>query len=487
MAMKVKAARGVLWSFLEYGGGEGISFIVFLVLARLVAPEDFGIVALAGVFVAFVQVFLLQGFADAIIQRQKLTADHCSTAFWSNVAIAGLFFLATEATADRLAAAFAQPRLAEVLRWLSLVFISTALISTHQAVFKRELQFRSFALRALVGITAGGAVGVVLALKGFGVWALVGQQLTNGLASVIVIWSTSSWRPRLRFSKPCFREMAPFAGNVVGSNLVGFMFKKLDVFLIGWFFDAELLGYYYLVQRLLVTVGLLTLSTVQSIVMPVLSRLQGDRERFNGVFATTIQLVHAIWLPLVLGMGLIASPLLPLLFGAKWQPSVPLMEIMTLTAFSMVFSFFSGPVLYAAGQPQSHLRLSLIQVAITVLIFLPLTQVGLIGVAISYALSYALIAPLHLFVLQRDAGVNPWWALAGCRAPTGAAIAMAIAVLALKAELLASLSPVAALIALVMLGVAVYCGMLALFAPNLVRRVVGLVESALGRQPVVAP
>jgi PST family polysaccharide transporter len=487
MALKVKAARGVLWSFLEFGGGEGISFVVFLILARLVAPEDFGIVSLAGVFVSLAQVFLVQGFSDAVIQREDLTPDHCSTAFWSNVAIAAVFFVATVAGANLIAAAFGQPRLAEVLRWLSLVFVSTSLISIHQAVFKRELQFASFAMRALVGITLGGVVGVVMALQGYGVWALVGQQLTNGAASILVIWSTSEWRPRLRFSPRCFREMAGFTANVIGSNLVGFLYKKLDVFLIGFFFTAELLGYYYLVQRLLITMGLLTLSTVQSIVMPVLSRLQHDPGRFRYVFAQTIQLVHSLYLPVVLGIGLVASPLVPLLFGAKWQPSVLLTQIMSLNAFFAVFSFFSGPVLYAVGRPESHFRLSLAQVVVTAAVFLPMTYFGLTGVAISNALSTALVAPLHLYILRRDAGISPAAVLGGCRAPTLAGIAMAGAVLALKGEALAALSPMAALGVLVTTGAIVYFGVLALLAPDLVRRVIHLVESALARQPITAP
>jgi PST family polysaccharide transporter len=487
MVSKAKAARGVLWSFLEFGGGEGISFAVFLVLARLVAPEDFGVVSLAGVFVALVQVFLNQGFSDAVIQREELTRDHCSTAFWSNVAIACVFLVATLLGADLLAAAFGQPQLAPVLRWLSLVFVSTSLISIHQAVFKRELQFFSFAMRALVGITAGGAAGIVMALSGYGVWSLVGQQLVNGAASILVIWTTSAWRPQLRFSRRCFQDMAKFSGNVIGSNLVAFFYKRLDVFLIGFFFSAELLGYYYLVMRLITTMGLLTLSTVQSIVMPVLSRLQNDAHRFREVFATTIQLVHSVWLPVVLGIGLVASPAIGILFGAKWQPSVPIMEIVSLNAFTAVFSFFSGPVLYAAGRPESHLRLSLLQIVLTVAIFLPMTQFGLVGVAISNVLSTALVAPIHLYVLKRDTGIDPKTVLSGCRGATLAGLAMAAAVLILKGEAMATLSSGSALAVLVGIGGLVYLGILALLAPDLVRRVIGLLESARGRQAVTAP
>jgi O-antigen/teichoic acid export membrane protein len=485
MGMKAKAARGVLWSLLEYGGGEGISFIIFLVLARLVAPSDFGVVALAGVFVAFVQLFLIQGFSDAVIQRQDLRPEHIDTAFWSNVGIAMVFFLPTVAGAGVIAELFRQPLLEDVLRWLSLVFVSTALISTHQAVFKRDFQFRAFALRALIGISVGGGVGMTMAAMGFGVWSLVGQQLANGFASVVVMWSSSHWRPRIRFSVACFRDMAGFAANVIGSNLVGFAYKKLDVFLIGYFLDAKSLGYYYLVQRLLMTMGLVTLSTIQSIVMPVLSRLQDDRQRFCDAFATTVQLTQTVWLPMVLGLGLVSAHLIPLLFGEQWRPTIPVLQVMSLTAFTAVFSFFSGQALYAAGRPQAYLRLALIQVAITAALFVPGAMWGLGGVAIAYVAVSLLIIPAHLMVLKENAGIEPIELLRCTRAPVLAAIAMGIVVAAVETSV-TELSPIVMLAVEVSAGAAAYLAVLGLAAPGLVKTAVGMVESALGRPPVPA-
>jgi PST family polysaccharide transporter len=486
MAMKVKAARGVLWSFLEFGGGEGISFVVFLVLARLVTPDDFGIVAFAGVFVAFAQLFLVQGFSDAIVQRREIEPDHIYTAFWTNLAIATVFLIAIELGAGLLAEIFGQPRLAPVLRWLSLVFVSTALISTHQAVFRRELRFSSFALRALVGITLGGVVGVAMAFAGCGVWSLVGQQLTNGLASVIVIWATSDWHPHLRFSRRCFREMASFSANVIGSNLVGFLCKKTDVFLIGFFFAERQLGYYYLVQRILITMGLVTLAAVEAIVMPVLSRLQEDRGRFADTFATTLQLVQAVWMPAILGLGLIAPLLLPMLFGAQWRPSVPLLQVMTLTGFTTVFSYFSGKVLYAAGRPDANLRLSLLQVMITVAIYLPATRFGLIGVAAAFTAVSTAVIPFHLWMLHRAAGIDPFAVLMRSVAPAIATVAMIAGLGLMSHGPFDQLPPIAALAAMVVCGAVIYGAVLTALAPGLVRTMIELVESALGRSPLAA-
>jgi PST family polysaccharide transporter len=487
MALKLKAARGVLWSLLEYGGGEGISFLVFLALARLLAPDSFGIVALAGVFVAFVQVFLVQGFMDAVIQREELRREHLDTAFWSNQAIAGTFFLLTQLAAAPAAAAFGKPLLEDVLRWLSLVFISTALISIHQAVFKRELRFAAFAVRAIIGVSVGGAVGVAMAIMGYGVWSLVGQQLANGAASVIVMWATSDWRPRLRFSTSAFRDMARFTAHVIGSNLVGFLYKKLDVFLVGFFLDPKQLGYYYLVQRLLTTTGLVTLSAVQSIVMPVLSRLQGDPARFRQVYGSTVQIVHAVYLPAVVGLGAVGSVLIPFVFGDQWRPAVPVFEIMCLVGFTLPLTFFSGPVLWAAGEPQAYLRLSVVQVLLTAAIFLPASQFGINAVAAAFTAVTALIIPVHLYVLRRHAWVDPLDLLKRCLPSAIAGLALMLAVEVAEIRIVDDWPPLLQSAALIGIGGAAYLLTLTLTAPSFVREVLELLAAALDRRGATPP
>jgi O-antigen/teichoic acid export membrane protein len=487
MRMKVRAARGVLWSLVEYGGGEGVSFLVFLVLARLVAPADFGVVALAGIFVAFVQVFLAQGFSDAVIQRQDLEPDHCSTAFWVNLAIAGVFLTLTLLLAEPIAALFHQPRLAAVLCWMSPVFISTALNSIHQALFKRRLHFASFALRALAGITCGGAVGVTMALRGHGVWSLVGQQLTNGLVSILVIWGTSAWRPSLRFSARCFRDMAGFSFHVIAGNLVRFVYLKADVFLIGLFIDAQQLGYYTLVQRLLITCGLVTQSSVLPIVLPLLARLQNDRERFREAFLTALRMTQLVWLPLAVGLGVVADPLIPLFFGAQWAPGVPLLEIMSLIGFMQLFSYFTGPALIALNRPGVVLRLSLVQMVVMLVIFVPAAMsFGVVGIAAATTLLYVAIIPFHAIMLRRVAGIALWSVMLRCRAAIGAGAVMAGAVLLLKAELAATLPPAPLLVVLIAAGTVVYVGALGAFGHRELRELLDLVVGAFGRRHAAA-
>jgi O-antigen/teichoic acid export membrane protein len=488
LAIKAKAARGVLWSLVEYGGGEGISFLVFLVLARLVAPESFGVVALAGVFIMLVQVFLWQGFPDAIVQRQELRPEHIDTAFWTNMAIALAFLGITQASAGPLARLFDQPLLEGVLRWLSLVFLTTSLISTHQAVFKREFRFKAFAIRSLAGIGTGGVVGVAMAASGYGVWSLVGQQLGNGVASVVAIWLTSDWRPHMRFCRRALTEMAGFSAHVIGSNLVGFCYKRLDVFLLGLFLEAKHLGYYYLVQRLIITIGLVTLSTVQSIVMPVLSRKQDDPEKFREIFVFTVGVVQSLWLPSVVGLGLVAPFVIPAVFGPQWQPATPLLQVMCLVGFTHALTFFSGPALWAKGRADAHFRLSLVQILLTIAVFLPAAASGrLMLVAVAFFAVSVVIVPFHLHMLRRVAGIPAGDLL---RAVLPACVAGAVMVVVVEA-----LVPVLPpgwraswnAVALAGVGAVVYLGCLAVLAPHLLRQVSDLVREALSRREAAPP
>jgi PST family polysaccharide transporter len=440
-------------------------------------------VALAGTFVAFVQMFLAQGFPDAVIQRRDLTPEHCSTAFWSNVAIACLFMLLVVLLADPAAALFHQPLLAPVLRALAPLFLTSALISIHAALFRRRLRFATLALRSLAGITAGGIAGIALAAMGAGPWALVGQQLVNGAVSVAVIWWRSDWHPSWRFSRRCFTEMAHFTASVIGSSLAGFFVRRLDTLLVGYFFDARQLGYYYLVQRLLTAVGLVTLAAVQSIVMPVLSRLQDQKDKFREAFVITLEAVQTVWTPLVIGVGLVAPLLFPLLFGPRWTPSVPLLQVLCLVGFTIAYSFFTGPVLYAVGRPIVYLRLVLVQIVLLAGLILIGVRFGLIGVAVAFIAATALVAPLHVVALHRHAGIPPWRLVAANQAAVPATIAMAGAVLVLQ-HVIGNALPDALILALsATVGAVVYAAVAALAAPRTVRRLLDLIASAVDLGP----
>ena len=210
MTLKQKAAKGIVWSIIQKWGRAAIWFVIFTTLSRLLAPEAFGLVALASTFTAFLEIFLNQGFSSAIIQRHELEREHLDTAFWISILTGTLMMIGTMLISGLVAAFFGEPQLTPILRWLSVSFIFTALSGTQMAILQRKLAFKSLAARSLVATLLGGIVGVSMAFAGFGVWSLVGQNLAMGFIGVIVLWRASDWRPRFEVSKKHYKELFGF-------------------------------------------------------------------------------------------------------------------------------------------------------------------------------------------------------------------------------------------------------------------------------------
>ncbi|HSH22200.1 MAG TPA: oligosaccharide flippase family protein, partial [Candidatus Caenarcaniphilales bacterium] len=209
-ALQRRVTRGLTWTIIDAWGRQLLGLVVFVVLTRLLDPVDFGLVALAAVFVAFVQILVDQGLGDALVQRRELTRAHIDTAFWVSLTTGAVLAVVGIVLAIPIAAFLGQPALQPLLQVLSLTFVLTALNSVQVALLRRELAFRSLALRTLVAIAGGGAVGITLAYLDFGPWALVGQQLGQAVLAVLVLWRTSPWRPTRQVSRTHFRELFSF-------------------------------------------------------------------------------------------------------------------------------------------------------------------------------------------------------------------------------------------------------------------------------------
>jgi O-antigen/teichoic acid export membrane protein len=184
-SLRQQFIKGIIWSAIQNWGTQGISFLVFLLLARLLKPEAFGLVSLAEVFLAFVRIFLDQGFSAAIVQRKELEPEHLNTAFWINLGISLLLTLFGIAFADTVATFFKQPELIPIIRWMSLSFFLSAFSQIQSAILQRKFRFKALATRCLIGAFIGGIVGIAMAFFGYGVWSLVGQQLSNQIGDQV--------------------------------------------------------------------------------------------------------------------------------------------------------------------------------------------------------------------------------------------------------------------------------------------------------------
>ncbi len=396
MGLKEKTLKGFMWSAIQSGGTRIISFVVFLILARLIGPESFGLIALAAVFTAFVSVFVEQSFAEVIVQRHELKSEHLDAAFWLSICAAIVLTLLAVLGATYAADFYDQPRLELVLQVLSVSIIFAALSGVQQAILRRNFRFKSLAVRSLLAALISGIVGVAMAWQGYGVWSLVGQQLAFSFVGMLVLWVASSWRPRLSFSFICAKDMLGFVSNMIGFRLVAFFNQKIPDLFIGYFLGAISLGYYTIGRRLIDIIMQLVTNTVGQVMLPTFSKLQKNPEQFRKAFYKTTQLVSMVSFPVFVSMVILANELVPFLFGDKWQQSVPIVQVLAFLGINGCVMYFTGTVMVAMGKPGLLLIISLLDVVIKLVIFVMLAKSGIVEILTAMVIGIYAMIPVKL-------------------------------------------------------------------------------------------
>jgi len=476
-AVKHAAAKATFWAALETGGAQVSSFVFFVVFARILSPEEFGVYALSMAIVGTVTIILFQGFGDALIQVETLDEDYTSTVFWTNMMLAVGMIVLLQIIALLGPALFAEPTIRPVLAWLSLLCIPQAMISVHSALARRALDLRVFAIRTIVGYLAGGMVGVVLALDGWGVWSLVVSQLVQAVVIVVVMWRSSDWRPRMRFSVPAFRELLQFSKHFIAASMIGSCIDDLGSVLIGLSLDVTTVGYYALALRVIRAVVAVTMTPLQLVMMPVLSRIAGNRVQFNAVYTDMVVMVSTVWVPAVAGLGLLAPDLVPMVFGDRWQSAIAVLQAMCFASVTMPLWAFSGQALSAVGRPDAFARLAYWQLGLYCLVFPVASHFGVFAVGWAWSALSAIMVPVALVVLRRSFGLDVGTLLVKTARITLAGAVMAGILLAARAVLPSGPWSVAAE---VVIGSLVYAAMLESFSlPGHLARILLLVRGAL--------
>jgi len=432
MGLREKAAQGVLWSIIQKWGREAISFLFLVALTRLLGPEAFGLVALAAIFIEFLDIFLDQGLSAAVVQRADLEREHLDTAFWVSVFTGILLTVGSVAASDLVATFFAEPRLAPVLKWLSVGFILHGLSSTQMAILQRELAFKSLAARSLTATTVGGIVGVGAAFAGFGVWSLVAQNVARGLVAVIVLWRASDWRPGFNVSKKHFKELFTFGVSVVGNNVLNVLVRRSDDFLIGYFLGLTALGYYTVGYRLLLVIIRLVTNITNTVAFPTFSRIQHQPERMRRAFYKVTQYTSLLAFPVFMGLATLAPELVPALFGEQWAPSIPVMQVLALIGILQSVWFFNGSVIRASGKPSWELGIMTLNAICSVIGFLLVVRLGIVAVAASFVVVGYLLAPVSYIAVRRLIQVDLRTYLGQFVAPLFASLVMVIIIMGSK-------------------------------------------------------
>lgn len=479
MSLKVEAVKGVTWSAAQKWGVRIISFLVMLILARLVLPEAFGLVAYATVFTAFAQIFVDQGFSDAIVQFPNLDREHLDTTFWISILTGTFLTITTFAASGVIASAFHEPKLVPVLKWLSPIFILSALTSVQQSLLRRKLAFKSLTLRSLIAMIASGIVAVTMAFLGYGVWSLVAKLLVEGAVSVIALWQVSKWRPSFHLSRKHFKELFSFGGNIVGGNIVDFLSTNADNFLIGYFLGTIALGYYALAYNLLIVLTDLLVTVPNVVAFPIFSRIQNDPDRLKNAFYEVTQLQSLIAFPVFLGLFAVAPEAVRVLYSEKWAASIPVIQILMFTGITRSASYFYSSIFRASGKPSWRFGIYTLTALLNIVGFLIVVRMGIVAVAVSYVVvSYGLM-PLYFFLIQKLVRITIQVHLKQYATAFLSSLIMIAVVLLLK-YLLAENFPLSIRLAiLVIVGVVTYLLAVRLIQPAMYAKILELAQMAL--------
>jgi len=325
----------LFWRFAERSGAQGISFIVSMILARLLEPEMYGMIALVTVFTSILNVFVDSGMANALIQKKNADDLDFSTVFYFNVVVClglyGMMFVA----APLIAKFYHIPELTPVVRALSLTLVISGVKNVQQAFVSRNLLFKRFFYATLGGTIGAAVLGILMAYSGFGVWALVAQQLFNTTVDTIILWVIVKWRPKKEFSWQRLKELFSFGSKMLLSSLLDTVYNNIRSLLIGRLYTSENLAYYNRGEQFpkLVIVNINT--SINSVLFPVMSYAQEDLEQVKRMTRKSIRISSYLIWPLMVGLGICAPSVVKLILTEKWLPCVPYLQI-----FCFVYGFW---------------------------------------------------------------------------------------------------------------------------------------------------
>lgn len=471
---------GIIWRLIEVVGAEFFAFCSFLVLTRLLAPEHFGIVALATILILVAQLVLFQGVGEALVQIEDIETSWFSSGLWMNVGLASLAALILIAAAPVIATAFSEPRFAPVLRAVAPLLMIYSISGILQSKLRRDLKLKGFAFASIIATLLGAVVAAVMAINGYEVWSLVGQQWTYALTSTSMFILHARWLPDPIIRMAHIKRLAGFGFNTIAAALLRFALRQLDLLFLGIHLPSRQVGLYFLATRILNTVGQLTYYSIQRLGLPVLARLQNDPVRQQAAIISTLRLTCLVCLPIFFGMAMTADLMMPIVFGAEWNGSIQPFRILCLFTIFYALSLIANQILLSAGFASTVFRLSIMNALLFAGAVALAAPHGITATAIAGGAANALCLPVYFYVLRQKLrldlahlGVDlmPIWT---------AAIAMIAAVMAARYTLLNGLDPLLTLGLSILLGVLVFAGVIWLLRRDYVDELTTIV---LGDRP----
>lgn len=373
-SLRDKTISGLFWSFLQKIGTNGISFFVIIILARLLTPEDFGLIGMLLIFIALSQALTGAGFSQALIQKKNPDKEDYSSVFYINIGVSVLLYFILFITAPFIADFYNQPLLINLARVLSFVFVINAFCYVQEAKLTKEMQFKTLAIIYLPSTIIGGAISITMASMGYGVWSIVALHLVQRFAFAVQIWIYAKWKPLLSFNKEKAKSLFAFGNKIMLSTILNTIFSNIFLVVIGKFFPLSTLGYYQNAKKLVDTPTGVLSTTVSSVTFPAFSSIQDDNIKLKKGYKRSIQQLFFWLCPFFIIAGILADPLFRFVLTEKWMPAVPYFRWLCIVGILHPLNVYNLNLVNVKGRSDIFLKLTIVKkvfIAVGLVIAIP--------------------------------------------------------------------------------------------------------------------
>lgn len=476
-----KIGRGAFWSIINQSVAQILALLVFLVTARFVSKEAFGIMAVCLLLVEAFRQIGIESVAASIVARRDVGDETFNAAFVLMLASGAAGALILFLLAEPIARLLDNSEIASSLQWTSILLFTTGLSKTHEAWLTKQLMFKVLAIRSLLAITVGGAIGIGMAINGYGLLSLIAQQLVTSLVGTATLWLTTRWKPSIKTTWQDVASVVRHSRHVSLSAAASFVSMQSDVFFASYYLGAAETGVFNAAKRISVAMWLMISSSLNSVALPIQAALRDDAKRSSDAYLKCVYLSICITGPLYVGIAALSPDVVYVLLGAKWADVAPVLAFLSLSAFVTALSQYNSNILMVFSKAHWQTTITLISGAGNFILFFVLARHGLIALTSGFLIKTIVFSPLSILPTLRLLGIG-WTTYLKCIvAPLVSSLVMGACVYLLALEI-PELSPGLRLLLLIPAGVLIYLVAMLVTNRRAVLEVLTLLRQTLRRE-----
>ena len=407
-SLKKETAKGVIWSAAERFSVQGIQFLVMLVMARLLTPEDYGIVGMLVVFVSLAQAFVDSGFSQALIRKKNRTDIDNSTVFYFNIVVSVFIYCILYYCAPAISDFYNMPKLTPYTRVICLSIIINSFAIVQRAIYSANIDFKTQTKASVIAVIVSGIIGIYLAYSDYGPWALVWQQISNLSINTLFLWIYSNWKPQFVYSWKSFNELFTFGSKLLLTSIFNAIYNNIYTIVIGKFFSAASLGNYSRANHFANLPSSNFTSIFQRVTFPVLCKVQDDDKRLVDIYRRMIIASTYIIFPIMIGMSGVAKPMILILIGEKWIDCVYLLQIICFGLMWYPMHAINLDILQVKGRSDLFLKVEIYKKTIAFIILAAAAPFGLIALCYSKIISSLICLYINNFYTNKMIGLSIW-------------------------------------------------------------------------------